>query len=68
MNKIYEIYSLIVGLSAILTFIYFFTINMFFGVEYCIFEPIWIISILEYLIGLSVLPYYFKRFLEINKK
>ena len=64
--RVYEKYSLIVGVGAIMTFLFFFVNNFLFGLEYCLFDPYlnkWIQGI-ETILGLSVIPYYFIRILK----
>ncbi len=55
-KRIYEIFSLIVGVSAVITLTFFLITSPY----KCIipFEPINYIRIPEIIIGLSVLPYY----------
>ena len=66
-KKFYEIYSLLVGLCAILTLLYGIFLGLFFNIKFQLHEPIISIAIIEILIGFSVIPYYLKRFLEIRR-
>lgn len=58
-KKIYEIFSLMIGLAAILIL----TIYLILDIRNCliIFEDWWFIRIPEIIIGISVIPYYIKK-------
>jgi len=63
-KKFYEMFSLIVGVSAVLTLTFF----MIKSPYRCIipFEPNPFIRIPEIIIGLVVLPYYFKKLIILK--
>jgi len=60
-KKIYEVYSLIVGLGANLTLLWGIFLGLFFGIRFQLHEPIIIIAVIEILIGFSVIPYYTRK-------
>jgi len=64
--KFYEIYSLIVGFGAILTILFF----LIYDREHCIIllEPKLYIRIPEIIMGISTIPYYFKKLFVKYKK
>jgi len=61
-KRIYEVYSLIVGFASIITILFF--LIKFFGSCFFLFEPWLSVRILEIIICLSVIPYYFKKMYE----
>ena len=65
LKQFYEIFSLMVGFSAVLTLIYFLIRSPYKCT--ILFEPIPYIRIPEIIIGLIVLPYYFGEFNKIIK-
>ena len=61
-KKSYELYSLMVGASAVLVLVYGIFLNLLFGLTFQLYEPIKPIAIIEIIAGISVMPYYFQRF------
>ena len=65
MNKAYEVFSLVTGVAAVITIVFFLLTE-----KGCIvmFEPIWWIRIPEIIIGFIVSPYYLLRLNEVIQK
>lgn len=60
-KKFYEIYSLLIGLGANLTLLFGIFLGLFFNIRFQLYEPIIFISVIEILIGISIVPYYLKK-------
>lgn len=60
LKEFYEVYSLVVGFGAAMTISYFLILDR---MDHCIclMEPIWWVRIPEIIMGISVIPYYFKK-------
>ncbi|HUW43368.1 MAG TPA: hypothetical protein VMV95_00175 [Bacillota bacterium] len=67
MKKAYHIYSLLLGLGAIFTLLYGILCGIF-GLTFYVNEPILPVAILEILLGVSTLPYYFKKIFVFKSK
>lgn len=63
--ELYEIFSLLVGISAIITLIFFMIVNM--KDHIVILEPNPYIRYTEIIIGFFVFPYYFNKVLNFIK-
>jgi hypothetical protein len=62
--KIYEIYSLVVGGSALITLTGFMIGSVFLkNFLFCLDEPRLLIAIIEMIMGLTAIPYYLKKFI-----
>ena len=58
---IYEKFSLLVGLGAILTLTWGIILGLFFGIKFQLHEPIVLVAIIEILFGIACTFYYFKK-------
>ena len=66
MNKAYEVISLVAGLSAVATLVFFLIQSPY----HCIIpmEPIWWIRYPEIVLGLLVMPFYINQLIKLIKK
>ena len=64
----YEIYSVLVGVSAVLVLVWGIFLNLIWEIRFQLYEPIKIIAIFEIIAGFSVIPYYFQRLKKIYNK